>query len=65
LYNALVLSHIDYCCVVWMECGATVSLEIERLQMQLITSSPWLACSAELRSRLKWVTLEQRRKLPY
>ena len=66
LYNALILPHIDYCCVVWMDCGATLSHKIERLQnygMRLITSSPRLACSAELRSRLKWVTLEQRRKL--
>lgn len=63
LYNALVLPH---CCVVWMECGATLRHEIERLQnygMRLITSSPRLACSAMLRSRLGWLPLEQRRRL--
>ena len=32
LYNALVLPHMDYCCVVWMECGATLRREIEWLQ---------------------------------
>ena len=43
LYNALVLPHMDYCCVVWMECGATLRHEIEWLTnygMRLITSSP-------------------------
>ena len=66
LYNALVLPHMDYCCVVWMECGAALRHEIKRLQnygMWLITSSPRLACSAMLRSRLSWVPLEQRRRL--
>ena len=66
LYNALVLPHMDYCCVVWMECGATLRHEMEWLQnygMRLITSSSRLACSAMLRSRLGWVPLEQRRRL--
>ena len=66
LHNALVLPHIDYCCVVWMECGAMLRHEIERLQnygMRLITFSPRLACSAMLRSRLGWVPLQQRRRL--
>ena len=59
---------ILYCCAVWMECGATLSYKIKQLQtygMQLITSSPCFACSAELNttSRLKWMIVEQRRKL--
>ena len=57
---------MDYYCVVWMECGAVLRHEIERLQnygMRLITSSPRLSCSAMLRSRLGWIILEQRRRL--
>ena len=66
LYDALVLPHMDYCCVVWMEYWATLRHKIERLKnygMRLITSSPQLACSATLRSRLGWVPMEQRRRL--
>jgi len=66
LYNALVLPHLDYCCVVWHECGATQSQRIERLQnygMRVITSSPPLTPSAELRTRLQWTTLSDRREL--
>ena len=66
LYNALVVPHMDYCCVVWMECGATLRHGIEWLQnyrMLLITSSPRLACSAMLRRRMGWVPLKQRRRL--
>lgn len=58
MYNALALPNIDYCCVIGMEYGVALSGA-----MWLITSSPHLACRAELRSRLKWMTLEQRRKL--
>ena len=66
LYDALVLPHMDYCCVVWMEYRATLRHKIEWLKnygMRLITSSPQLACSATLRSRLGWVPMEQRRRL--
>ena len=57
---------MDYCCAVWMECGATLRHGFKRLQnhrMRLITSSPRLAYSAMLRRRLGWVPLEQRRRL--
>ena len=42
LYNALVLLNMDYCCVVWHECGVIQLKRIERLQnsgMRVITSS--------------------------
>ena len=57
LYNALVLLHIDYCCVVWHDCAATLAQGIERIQsygMRVITS-------AELREKLQWTTLTDRR----
>ena len=66
LYNTLVLPHLDYCCAVWMECGVTLCQQIERLQnygMRIITSSPRLTHSADLRKELKWVTLEKRRQM--
>ena len=66
LYNALVLPHLDYCCIVWDECGSTLSKRIERIQnyaMRLLTSSPPRTLSAELRTQLSWTTLQLRRKL--
>ena len=57
LYNALVLPHIDYCCVIWHDCGATLAQGIERIQnygMRVITSSPPRTPSAELREKLQW-----------
>ena len=43
LYNALVLPHIDYCCVIWHDCAVTLAQGIESIQtygMRVITSSP-------------------------
>ncbi len=54
LYNAPVLPLLDYCSIVWQECGATQSRRLERLQnygMRLITS-PRLTPSADLRKKV-------------
>ena len=70
LYNALVLPHIDYCCVLRHDCGATLAQGIERIQnygMRVITSPPPppppRTPSAELRAKLQWTTLTDRREL--
>ena len=58
--------HIDYCCVIWHDCGATLAQGIERIQsygMRVITSSPPRTPSAELREKLQWTTLTNRREL--
>ena len=66
LYMALVLPHIDYCCVIWHDYGATLAQGIERIQsygMRVIASSPPRTLSAELREKLQWTTLTDRREL--
>ena len=66
LYNALVLPHLDYCSSVWNCCSAGMRSKLEKVQnyaMRLITSSPPRTSSADLRSKLKWTTLQNRRAM--
>ena len=32
VYNGLVLTHLDYCCVVWQECRKILQQKLERIQ---------------------------------
>ena len=66
MYNALVLPHLDYCSVVWMECAQELRTKIERVQnygMRLILSQPPRTPNTQLRSKLGWVPLSERRRL--
>ena len=66
MYNALVLPHLDYCSVVWMECAQELQTKIERVQnygMRLILSQPPRTPSTVLRSELGWMPLSERRRL--
>ena len=66
LYNALVLPHVDYCSVVWQECGKVLQKKVERIQnygMRFILSMPPRTPSNELHDRLKWMQLNQRRQM--
>ena len=66
IYNALVLPHLDYCSVVWMECAQELRTKIERVQnygMWLILSQPPRTSSTQLRSKLGWLPLSERRRL--
>ena len=52
LYYALVLPYLDYCCVLWQECGKELQQKLERVQnygMRLILSKPPRTPSEELR----------------
>ena len=66
LYNALVLPHLDYCSCIWNSCGVDGRNKIERVQnyaMRLIMSAEPRTPSAELRSKLSWMTLQNRRNM--
>ena len=66
IYNALILPYLDYCCVVWQECSKTLQRSIERIQnygMRLICSKPPRTPSEELRSRMNWMPLTNRREM--
>lgn len=65
IYNALVLPHLDYCCVVWQECGKLLQHKIERIQnyaMRLICSKPPRTSSDDLRKSMNWISLTERRE---
>ena len=34
VYNALILPHLDYCCVVWQECGKMLQHKLERIRYE-------------------------------
>ena len=64
LYNALVLSHMDYCSVIWQKCSRELRQKLERVQnygMRLILSQPPRTHSEKMRRKLNWMTLEKRR----
>ena len=64
--NALVLSHLDYCCVVWQECGKVLQQKLERIQnygMRLVCVKPPRTPSEDLRKSLRWTSLVERREI--
>ena len=66
IYNALVLPHLDYCCVLWQECRKALQQRVERIQnygMRLICSKPPGTSSDELRKGLNWLPLGKRREM--
>ena len=66
IYNALVLPHLDYSCVLWHSCGSGLTQKVEKIQnyrMRIITSSSRYTPSETLRSKLHWMTLSQRREV--
>ena len=60
VYNALVLPHLDYCCVVWQEYGKVLQQKLERIQnygMRLVCVKPPRTPSEDLRKSLRWTSL--------
>ena len=59
-----VLPHLDYCSVVWNNCGATLAGDVERIQnyaLRVILRKPPLTSSELLRRTLCWTMLQARR----
>ena len=62
LYNAFVLPHFTYCCVVWHFCSKTASTNLQRVQnyaMRIILKKPPRTSSDVYLSLLGWLTLYQ------
>ena len=66
LYQSIVLPHLDYCAVVWTECSREDATKLERVQkkgMRLILDEDYECPSANMRLRLDWMTLHNRRRM--
>ena len=65
LYQSLVLPHLEYCSVVWNNCGVILANQVERVQnyaMRLILCKSPRTSSDYLRQQLGWTTLKKRRQ---
>ena len=64
LYNALVLPHLDYCSIIWGNCGLVLKNKLQVLQnraARIITNSPYEVRSYKILNKLGWENLEMRR----
>ena len=66
LYCALIKPHTDYCSVVWDQLTVEREKKVEAIQnagLRRILRTPRTATGTELRLKLEWTTLAQRRSL--
>ena len=64
IYNATVLPYFDYCALVWDNCLQTIKNKLEKLHnkaARIITGNSYEIRSDAVRSKLGWVTLQERR----
>lgn len=63
VYNAIVVPHLDYCNIVWANCGSTVSRKLQVIQnraARIICGAKWDTPSIQVLSQLNWNTLATR-----
>ena len=65
VYNSLIMSHLNYCDVIWANCGVTNQNILQKIQnraARIINNTEWRSSATENLSKLNWLTLEQKRK---
>ena len=63
IYNAIILPHLDYCNVVWGNCGTTVANRLQIIQnraARIICGVAWDTPSQEVLNHLGWQRLYHR-----
>jgi hypothetical protein len=63
VYNAIVLPHLDYCNIVWGNCGSSVSKRLQIIQnraARIICGVKWDTSSKEVLTQLNWKSLINR-----
>ena len=66
LYQSFIQSHLDYCSTVWAECHKSDLMKLKQLQtsgMRLILNEQWTCPSTDMRSRLGWLSIENKLKM--
>ena len=64
IYNALILPHLEYACVVWDGLDKGLAIKLQRLQnraARIITRSSWDERSCDILLKLGWLSLDKRR----
>ena len=65
IYNAIVLSHFDYCSLVWDNCCDYLKNRLQKLQnraARIITAKTYEVSSEDVLKELDWQPLNQRYK---
>ena len=60
IYNATVLPYFDYCALVWDNCSQNKLEKLHNKAAQIITGDSYEIRSDAVRSKLGWVTLQER-----
>ena len=63
VYNAIVFSHLEYCNVVWGNCGISIENRLQIIQnraARIICVAPWDTSSATVLEQLNWKPLSHR-----
>ena len=66
IYNAIVLSHFDYCSLVWDNCCESLTDKLQKLQnraARTITGRTYVVSSDDVLKELNWEPLKQRYKI--
>ena len=65
IYKQTILPILDYCSIVWHECGSTLTKRVEKLQnraLRIILQERRTKCTQEMRSDLNLLSLYNRRR---
>ena len=63
VYNAIVLPHLEYCNVVWGNCGISIANRLQIIQniaARIISGAPWDTSSTIVLDQLNWKPLSHR-----
>ena len=62
-YNAYILPHFDYCCIIWGNCNSSLEDKLVKFQKRaarLILNADFTTPSVELFHTLRWMTFPER-----
>ena len=65
IYNAIVSSHLNYCDIVWDNCGITLQNKLQKIQnrgARIVNGMPWDSSGKENLRKLRWQNLKDKRK---
>ena len=64
VYNSLILAHLNYCDIIWGNCGVINQNILQKVQnraARIINNTPWHSSASDNLGKLNWLTLQQMR----